>query len=135
MSIGLIDDVANDMLDLLLGTSGVLPATVYIGLLLAAPNQDGTNVVEPVGNGYQRIAVVNNPANWPAAVARRKTHAADIVWPAATGNWGLITHVGIFDAVSGGALRVADVLTTPRQVNNTDVFRFIATTSPLAITI
>lgn len=136
MAIGLIDDLANANLNLLLGTSGLLPGTVYIGLLLSAPNQDGTGVVEPSGNGYARVAVLNNAANWPNAVSRRKVHANDIVFPAASGGpWGTITHVGIFDAATAGNLRIADPLTNPRTVLDTDVFRFQAGVTPLAIQI
>lgn len=136
MTIGLIDDLANDTLDLLLGTAGLLPATVYIGLLLSAPNKDGTSVVEPVGNGYARVAVVNNAVQWPAASSRRKTHTNDIVFPAATGGaWGTITHFGIFDAASGGALRIADALQNPRTINATDIYRFQAGITPLSLTV
>lgn len=132
---GLIDTVANATLDLLLGTPGLLPATVYIGLMTQAPNANGTGVVEPPsGNGYARVAVTNDVAHWPAASGRRKTHANDIIFPAATGGpWGTITHFGIFDAASGGNLKIADALTNPRTVNNTDVFRFLAGVTPLAL--
>lgn len=122
----LVDSVANSVLDNLLGSTTILPATVYIGLMTAAPNPDGSGVVEPVGNAYARVAVTNNPANWPAAAARVKQHANDITFAAATGNWGTLTHVGVFDAVSGGNLRIYDLLAVARLVLNTDQFRFLA---------
>jgi hypothetical protein len=131
----LVDTVANAHLDLLLGTSGVLPAIIYVGLMLSAPNSDGTGVVEVSGFGYSRVAVSNNPTAWPAAAARRKAHAADIVFPAAAGGaWGLVTHVGIFDAAAAGNLKHFEALNTPRQINDTDVFRFLAASTPLAFT-
>ena len=121
------DAAANLVLDYYLGAVGFLPGTVYIGLMSALPNADGTGVVEPVGNAYNRVAVVNNAVQWPAAVARIKTHSADIVFPAATGvGWGLLTHVGIFDAASGGNVRLYQPLSIPRTVAPTDIFRFIA---------
>jgi hypothetical protein len=135
MTIGLIDAVANDTLDLLLGTAGLLPGTVYIGLMLSAPLRDGTSVVEPVGNGYARVAVVNNLTQWPAAAARRKTHANDIVFPTASGAWGTLTHFGIFDSASAGALLIADALSNPRTVNATDIFRFQAGVTPISLTV
>jgi len=133
---GLIDVYADAVLDSLLGTTGIFPATVYIGLLTAAPNSDGTGVVEPLGNAYARVAVTNDATNWPAAAGRAKTHSADIVFPAASGGpWGLITWVGIFDLPSGGNLLAADPLNNPRTVLDTDVYRFQAGITPLTITI
>ncbi len=123
----LVDAAANAILDRLLGdASGPIGASAYIGLLLAAPLPDGSNIVEPAGNNYARVAVVNNATQWPAAVARVKQHANDITFNAATGTWGTITHVGIFDALSGGNLRIFDALTTARLIVNTDQFRFLA---------
>jgi hypothetical protein len=123
----LTDASANALLDGLLGTVGVLPATIYIGLLKAAPLPNGTGVVEQSGNGYARVAVSNNSTQWPAAASRQKTHSADITFPTATGTgWGTVTHVGVFDASSGGNLKLYDVLAIPRTVVATDVFRFLA---------
>jgi hypothetical protein len=123
----LVDAIANATLDAYLGATTILPATVYIGLMTAAPNPNGTGVVEPIGNGYTRMAVANNPANWPAASARTKTHTNDITFPTATGaGWGTCTHVGIFDALSGGNLRLYDALAIPRLISATDIDRFLA---------
>lgn len=55
--------------------------------------------------------------------------------PRAEGRGGTITHVGIFDAATAGNLRIADPLTNPRTVLDTDVFRFQAGVTPLAIQI
>lgn len=133
---GLIDLYANEVLDSLLGSTSIFPATVYVGLMTAAPNSDGTGVVEPSGNNYARVAVTNDAGHWPAAAGRAKSHAADIVFPAASGGpWGLITWVGIFDAPSGGNLLAADPLANPRTVLDTDVYRFQAGVTPLTITI
>ena len=106
------DAAANLVLDYYLGAVGFLPGTVYIGLMSALPNADGTGVVEPVGNAYNRVAVVNNAVQWPAAVARIKTHSADIVFPAATA---LVGNVRLYQPLS-----------IPRTVAPTDIFRFIA---------
>jgi hypothetical protein len=123
----LVDSAANATLDRLLSdSSGPIGATAYIGLMTTAPAADGSGVVEPVGNAYARVAVTNNLTQWPAAVARVKTHANDIVFPQATGTWGTITHVGVFDALSGGNLKIFDALTVARLINNTDQYRFLA---------
>lgn len=132
---GMTDDVANASLDNLLGNaSGPLGATVYIGLLLATPNSNGTGVSEPTGGGYVRKAVTNNATEWPAASGRAKSHANDIIWSAATADWGEITHVGIFDAATGGNLKLVGVLTPSRTVYNTDVVKILAS-SPMQFTL
>lgn len=126
------DSFANTFLDSLLGSSTLLGGTVYIGLLLLEPAPDGSGVSEPSGGGYQRVAVTNDATHWPAAAARVKSHAANIVFPAATGDWGLIVAVGVFNALSGGALKLYDILNESRNVLNGDNFDFVAG-SPLAL--
>lgn len=123
----LVDAVANTILDRLLGdTSGPVGATAYIGLLISAPANDGSGVVEPVGNGYARVPITNNATQWPAAVARVKQHANDVTFNTATGTWGTVTHVGVFDSLSGGLLKIFDALTAQRLIVNTDTYRFLA---------
>lgn len=131
----LTDTDANALLDLVLGTPGLLPATVYIGLLTAIPNANGTGVAEPSGFGYARVSVANNSTQWPNASGRVKTHANDITFPAASGGgWGTIIWAGVFDASVAGNLVAAVELNTPRVIVDTDQFRFLATTSPLRFT-
>jgi hypothetical protein len=131
----LVDSDANALLNLVLGTSGLLPATVYIGLLTAQPNSNGTGVTEPSGFGYARVAVANNATEWPNAVGRVKVHANNITFPAAAGgNWGTIVWAGVFDAAVAGNLRAAAALSVARVINDTDQFRFLAASSPFQIT-
>lgn len=123
----LVDAAANAILDRLMGdVAGPVGATAYIGLLLTVPNNDGTGVSEPSGNAYARVGVTNNATQWPAAVARSKTHANDITFPTATGTWGTVTHVGVFDSPTGGLLKIFDALTVARLIVNTDTYRFLA---------
>src|SRR4029079_18633946 len=132
---GLVDSDANALLDLVLGTPGLLPATVYIGLMTTVPNANGSGVSEPSGFGYARVAVLNNSTQWTNAVGPIKKHANDIVFPAASGGgWGDIIYAGIFDAATAGNLRLAVPLAVTRTVLDTDQFRFLAASSPLQIT-
>jgi len=41
-----------------------VPGTWYASLSTAAPTEAGTNFVEPVGNGYARVAITNNLSNF-----------------------------------------------------------------------
>jgi hypothetical protein len=128
----LTDSFANASLDALLGSTTLLGSTVYVGLMLAIPNPDGTGVVEPSGGAYARVAVTNDSTHWPAATARAKTHASNIVFPQATGNWGTIICVGIFSALTSGTLKLYDLLNEQRAYLSGDQFSFVAG-GPLAL--
>ncbi len=90
------------------------PATWYVGLTTTAPNDDGTNVTEPVGGSYARVAVTNNTTNFPAASTSggitRKSNGTAVTFANPTGNWGKIVGYVIADALSGGNIRYVDRL-------------------------
>lgn len=85
----------------------VVPERLYIALSTTEPNPDGTNFTEPVGNAYERVEVTNDSTTWECATVDNpsvKTNKIPILFPEATGGWGVITHWGIFDAPEGGNL-------------------------------
>lgn len=88
------------------------PSTLYVALFLVMPDEetgDGGVEVSPTGTGYQRIATSTGGngtgigAEWTepddAGVVR---NARDLLWPKATGSYGSIAGVGLFDAPTGG---------------------------------
>lgn len=89
---------ANALLDYMFGQTGsyTVPATYYIALSTTTPTDAGTNVTEPSGNAYARVAVTNNSTNFPAASSRAKSNGTAITFPVATGSWGTITHFAIY---------------------------------------
>lgn len=99
------------------------PGVVYIALFTAAPNPAGGGT-EVAGGSYARQAVTNDAANWPAAVTRSKSNASLITFPQATAAWGTITHVALFDALSGGNLLRYQALTDPITIQNGSQFSF-----------
>ena len=77
--------------------------TVHIGLSTTTPSGTDTNVTEPVGNGYARVAT--SAATWAAAASGAITNAAAITFATATGaGWGTVTHVVAYDATTAGNL-------------------------------
>ena len=59
--------------------------------------------------------------------AQKRDHSpAAVEFVTATGAWGTVTHVGIFDAASSGNLIAWAALTTSKAVTSGDVFRFNA---------
>lgn len=110
--------------------AGSGPTTVYVGLLTAAPSDSGGGT-EVSGGSYARVAVTSSLANWAGTQSAGSTTASSgtggttsnnnaITFPAPTANWGVVTHMGIYDAASGGNLLVYAALTASKTVNNGD---------------
>lgn len=116
--------LGNKILDHALGGPDYArPATVYVALMTAAPNVAGGGT-EVAGGSYARQAVTNDAANWPAAVTRSKSNANIINFPQATAAWGTVTHVAIYDALSGGNLLRFVALDAPITIQNGSQFSF-----------
>lgn len=97
------------------------PANVYIALFTAAPS-DAVGGTEVTGGNYARAAVSTSGAGAFSApgTAGVSSNPAAIVFGTPTANWGTITHIGIFDALTAGNLLFHGALTTARVVNNGD---------------
>lgn len=95
----------------------------------ATPTETGANFNEPVGNGYNRVAL-SLPGDFIVATDADPSlieNAAAVTFPAATGaGWGTITHVGLFDAASGGNLLYLLALDTNRTINASETLSFSA---------
>jgi hypothetical protein len=99
------------------------PATVYIALYTATPNDTGGGT-EVTGGAYARASVTNNSTNWPAASAGAKSNGTDITFPTATANWGTVVSFGIFDASTSGNLLFWGDVTPNKAINNGDTAKF-----------
>ena len=95
------------------------PTTVYVGLFTSSPT-DANSGTEVSGGSYVRkvgsFTVSGNTA----------TTSAAIEWPTATGSWGTISHIGIYDASSAGNLLAWASLTASKTIASGDVFRIPA---------
>jgi hypothetical protein len=121
--------LASELLDHLF-TDGAYspPATLHIGLSSTTPAENGTNVTEPSGGSYARVATT--AADWAAATSADpsvKTTTAAKTFPQATADWvsgADLTHFVLYDAASGGNLLAFGALTTPKPVLNGDTASF-----------
>lgn len=106
------------------------PSTLYVGLFTAAPSDTGGGT-EVSSGSYARVSVACSLANWAGTQAAASTTASSgtsgttsnnvsVTFPAPTANWGVITHVGIFDAATNGNLLIWGALTINKTVNNGD---------------
>ena len=96
-------------------------ASVYIALFTAAPTDAGGGTEVSTGS-YARVQVTAGFTVSAGAAA----NTADVTFPAATGNWGTITHVGIFDAATVGNLLFWGALTASRTINSGGQAKFLA---------
>ena len=119
------DVLENEVLDHVFGNAAYsAPATLYVALSTSDPLDSNSGLAEPAGNGYARVAVVNNLTNWPAAAGGLKSNGTAITFPLATGAWGTITHFAILDDPTAGNQLGHGVLTNTRVVGDGDQPRF-----------
>jgi hypothetical protein len=103
------------------------PTVLAVALFTAAPSDSGGGT-EVSGGSYARVDRPPLDANWtaPDATGGATANAAVITFPTASANWGTITHMGIFDATTGGNLLFHGALTASKVVNSGDTFSFAA---------
>jgi len=104
------------LLHVLDNTSYTSPTTVYLGLHTADPTDAGTGT-EVSGGSYQRQSVAFTVTNNAA------TNDSAIEFPTATGSWGTVAYVGIWDAQTSGNLLFHGQLTNSKTIASGDVFR------------
>lgn len=87
------------ILSWLTGGGPTPPAGFFVALFTTAPGASAPGT-EVVGNGYARVEapLAVTPGSNPVNMA----NPSAIVFAAATANWGTITHIGLFDAATGG---------------------------------
>ena len=117
----LSDHAEKLLLDWLMTTgSATRPTAWYVGLFTAAPSDSGGGT-EVSGSGYAREAVTFAAASTPGGTT---SNTGDVSFTAAGGNWGTITHIGIFDASSAGNLLWHGSMTASKIVNDGDTLQF-----------
>ena len=97
-------------------TSVTRPTAWYIGLFTSAPGEAGGGT-EISGNAYVREAVTFSVTGDTA------TNTAAVEWPVATATWGTITHIAVYDALSGGNQIAYAALTNSKTIASGDVLR------------
>jgi hypothetical protein len=91
--------LANELLDHLFKVGAYsVPTNLYVGFSTANPGDSAGALAEPSGNNYSRTTL----NGWDTASAGATANTADFEGPVASGSWGTLTHVGIFDAVTSG---------------------------------
>ena len=92
------------------------PTAWYIGLFTVAPSDAGGGT-EVSGGSYARKSVAFTVSGNLA------TNSAAVEFDVATADWGTITDIAVFDAVSGGNMIAYATLTASKTIANGDVLR------------
>lgn len=93
------------------------PTNIYVSLHTADPTDAGTGT-EVSGGSYARTAVtMGAPTNGSG------TNSADVQFPQCTADWGSVSHIGIWDATTGGNMLFHSPLDTTKNLTTGDVFK------------
>ena len=113
------------VLDYLFGSG--TPASYDLGVSSTEPADNGSNITEPSTGGYARVAITNNPTNFPPApTGGPKTTGADFQFAAASGvAWNQVARYWmLFD---GATLAFYGTLSPEKSIDVGDVLRIPAT--------
>ena len=109
------------LLDWMMTTgSATRPTTWYVALYTAAPSDSGGGT-EVSGSGYARKSVTFSAASSPGGTT---SNSGAVTFTASGGNWGVISHIGIFDNSSGGNLLWHGSMTASKTINDGDTLEF-----------
>lgn len=102
-------------------------AQPYVALFTSDPTDAGSGT-EVSGGSYARTAVtMGAPSNGVS------TNSADVTFPTATGSWGTVGWIGIYDASTSGNLLYHTALDTSKTVTSGDIFKI--STGNLSVTL
>lgn len=105
-------------LDHFTGTASTsAPSAVYLGLATASI-QDDASGTELSGNNYTRKAVT-----FASAASGSISSNAAVEFNAASGDWGTISHWGIWDAATSGNLLYHGAFTTGKAIASGDILK------------
>jgi|TARA_R110002020_G_scaffold183720_5_gene380136 hypothetical protein len=120
---GFSDYLENKVLEHVFENSAyTAPSTLYAALFTVAPSDTGGGT-EVSGGGYVRQTAAFTVSGTNPTTA---TNGSAIEYPTATGNYGTVVAVGVFDASSSGNLLAYANLDSSKVVSTGDVFRFNA---------
>lgn len=113
--------LANELLDHVFGNGSYTPPTIYVGLSTANPGDDASGLAEPSGGSYARKA----HSAWDVASAGATENTGTLAFDSATGSWGLITYVALFDDPTAGHMLLYSTATPNQTPANGDTVQYV----------
>jgi hypothetical protein len=99
------------------GAAYTAPGTKYLALFTAISDGEAGSVTELSGSAYARQSVAFTTSG------NTTSNNAAVEFPTATGSWGTVTHVGVYDASTSGNLMAYATLSASKAIETGDVFR------------
>ena len=100
-------------------TTYTSPATTYLALFTSDPTDAGTGT-EVSGGSYARQALSFDTASGTSGLVATD---ADVEFPQATGSWGTVGWIGIYDASTSGNLLYHTALDVSKAIDTGDIFK------------
>ena len=120
---GFSDYLENSILNATLRGGVYTGGAVYVALFRSDPTDANVAGSELNDSAYQRqrahTSAVSDGFSAPDATGK-VSNAKQLVFPAIAGPQATITHVGIFDALTGGNLLYFSALAAPKTLDPTD---------------
>ena len=117
------DYVENQILNCYLNQTNITaPTAIYVGLHTADPTDAGSGA-EVSGNGYARVAITDKFGTASGTGGSVSSNADITGFTASGGNWGTVSHIGIYDASTAGNLLFHTALDSSATVNDGDSFQ------------
>lgn len=105
-----------------------LAGSVYVSAHTASPAEDASGT-EVSGSNYSRVAVTRGTSEWkdPSTATQGQTNnTSAITFPTASGSWGTIVAVGVWDASTSGNLLYYGTLAASKAVGSGDTLQINA---------
>jgi len=99
------------------GAAYSAPGTHYLALFTAISDGEAGSVTELSGDAYARQSVAFTTSG------NTTSNNAAVEFPTASGSWGTVTHVGVYDASTSGNLMAYATLSSSKAIDTGDVFR------------
>lgn len=116
-----MSDMSDYLEDSLLTYLDTLSPSMYVALYNGSPGDGGTGGSEIAGPGYSRQSVSFN-----AVSSGTRTSSGAVSFTASGGDWGVVTHLAIFDASSAGNLLWHRELDSYANITDGDTFQIAA---------
>lgn len=101
------------------GTAFTAVNNPYVSLHTANPTDAGTGT-EVSGGSYARVASSFATASGTSGLVATD---ADITFPTATGNWGVVGWIALWDASSSGNMLYHTALDASKTIDSGDIFK------------
>ena len=106
------------------GVASTSPGTLYIALFTNNPTDAGTGT-EVSGTGYARQTITFTAPTQVNGKAQIENEA-DVEFPQAGADWGLVTHAAIYDDLTIGNMYYYGALLNPKDVQTSDILKVLA---------